>query len=94
VALLLASWVVVAWLSLQVRPGAAVAFPLRWTSQQIFLAAASAHAAIVGTSALTSILVVRPDGFDDLKRLRNTGAWLAVDPQAIAACFTITNKDI
>jgi hypothetical protein len=97
VALLLASWVAVAWLSLQVRPGAdvvAVAFPPWWTSQQTFLAATSSNAAIVRTSALTSILIVRPDGFDGLKRLFDAGAWLAVEPQAIAACFTNINKDI
>jgi hypothetical protein len=94
VALLIASWVAVAWMSLQVRPGTdiiAVAFPPWWTSQQVFLATASADAAIVRTSALTSILVVRPNGFDGLKRLHDAGVWLAVDPQAIAACFKNIN---
>jgi hypothetical protein len=96
-ALLLVSWIAVAALSLQVRPGTdvvAVAFPPWWSSQQIFLAAASANAAIVRTSALTSILIVRPDDHDGLTRLRDAGVWLAVDPQAIAACFTDINKDI
>ncbi|CAN5443438.1 hypothetical protein BH11PSE4_BH11PSE4_40780 [soil metagenome] len=96
-ALLLVSWIVVAAMSLQVRPGTdvvAVAFPPWWSAQQIFTAAASANASIVRTSALTSILIVRPDDHDGLTRLRDAGAWLAVDPQAIAACFTDTNKDI
>src|ERR1700712_1660421 len=89
-ALLLASVVAVAALSLQVRPGieiVAVAFPPWWTSQQIFGAAVSADAAIVRTTAIASILVVRPRGHDGLSRLRQAGAWLAIDPQAIAACF-------
>jgi hypothetical protein len=96
-ALLLVGWTAVAALSLQVRPGAdvvAVAFPPWWSSQQIFLAAASAKAAIVRTSAVDSILIVRPDHDNGLTRLRDAGVWLAVDPQAIAACFTDINKDI
>jgi len=95
--LLLLSWIAVAALSLQVRAGAevvAVAFPPWWSAQQVFLATASANAAIVRTSALTSILIVRPDTSDGLTRLRDAGVWLAVDPQAIAACFTDINKDI
>ena len=96
-ALLLVSWIAVAALSLQVRPGAdvvAVAFPPWWSTQQIFVAAASANAAIVRTSALTSILIVRPDATDGLTRLRHAGVWLAIDPQAIAACFSNINKDL
>jgi hypothetical protein len=88
--LLVASWIAIAALSLQVRPGAevvAVAFPPWWSTQQIFLAAASANAAIVRMTAIPSILVVRPDDRDGLTRLREAGVWLAIDPQAIAACF-------
>lgn len=94
---LLVSWIAVTALSLQVRAGAevvAVAFPPWWSAQQVFLATASADAAIVRTSALTSILIVRPDDSNGLTRLRDAGVWLAVDPQAIAACFTDINKDI
>ena len=89
--LLLASVAVVAALSLQIRPGAevvAVAFPPWWSAQQVLLAAASANAAIVRMTALPALLVVRPDDHDGLTRLRRAGAWLAIDPQAIAACFT------
>jgi hypothetical protein len=32
--------------------------------------------------------VVRPDGAEGLSRLHEAGAWFAIDPQAIAACFT------
>jgi hypothetical protein len=90
-ALLIASWIAVAALSLQVRAGAevvAVAFPPWWSARQAFLAASSANAAIVRTTAVPGVLVVRLDDNDGLTRLRNAGAWLTFDPQAIAACFT------
>jgi hypothetical protein len=90
-ALLVASFIAVAALSLQVHPGAevvAVAFPPWWSARQVFLAAASADAAIVRVTAIPAILVVRPDRHDGLARLREAGAWFAADPQAIAACFS------
>jgi hypothetical protein len=90
-ALLLASFVAVAALSLQVRPGTeivAVAFPPWWSNEQAFQAAASADAAIVRMTAIPSLLVVRPDQHDGLTRLRKAGAWLTMDPRAIAACFS------
>jgi hypothetical protein len=90
-ALLIASFVAVAALSLQVRPGTeivAVAFPPWWSTEQTFNAAASADAAIIRMTAVPSLLVVRPDQHDGLNRLRNAGAWLAMDPQAIAACLS------
>lgn len=89
-ALLIASWTVIAALSLQVRPGAelvAVAFPPWWGTQQVFLAAASADAAVVRTTAIRVLLVVRPDDHDGLTRLRQAGAWLMLDPLAVAACL-------
>lgn len=89
--LLIASFVGVAALSLQVRPGAeivAVAFPPWWSAQRIFTAAASADAAIVRITAIPSILVVQPDSRNGLSRLRASGVWLTIDPQAIDACFT------
>jgi hypothetical protein len=91
VALLIASWIAVAALSLQVKTGAevvAVAFPPWWNDRQVLLAAASAHAAIVRMTALPSLLVVRPDDNDGLRQLREAGAWLTLDPRAIAACVT------
>jgi hypothetical protein len=96
-ALLLVSVGAVAALSFQVRPGAevvAVAFPPWWSSLQIFEAAASAHAAVVRTTAVTAILVVRPDDHEGLLRLRQAGAWLTIDPQAIAGCFNTADKEI
>ncbi len=88
-ALLIASTIAVAALSLQVRPGTeivAVAFPPWWSTERAFLAAASADAAVVRMTAVPSLLVVRPYRHDGLARLRNAGVWLAMDPQAIAAC--------
>ena len=89
--LLIASFVGMAALSLHAGPGTeivAVAFPPWWSAQRIFAAAASANAAIVRMTAVPSILVVQPDRRDGLTRLRESGVWLAIDPQAIAACFT------
>lgn len=89
-ALLVASWLAIAILSLQVRPGAeivAVVFPPWWSPQEVFHAAASANAAIVRVTALPSLLVVRPDDRNGLARLRQAGVWLTMDPQAIAACL-------
>ena len=89
-ALLIASFLAISALSLRVRPGAeivAVAFPPWWSSQEAFLAAASADAAIVRMTAIPSLLVVRPNQHDGLTRLRDAGVWLAIDPRAIDACF-------
>jgi hypothetical protein len=88
--LLIASWIAITALSLQVRADAqvvAVAFPPWWNAQQALLAAASANAAIVRMTAVPALLVVRPDDNDGLAQLRQAGAWLTMDPQAIAACF-------
>jgi hypothetical protein len=96
-ALLLASVIAVAALSLQLRPGAevvAVAFPPWWSAQHVFEAAASADAAIVRTTAIPALIVVRPNDHEGLSRLRLAGAWLAIDPEAIAACFNTSPKEI
>jgi hypothetical protein len=93
--LMFANWAAVTALSLQVRSDAevvAVAFPPWWNTRQVFLAAASANASIVRMTAVPALLVVRPDGNDGLTRLRNAGALLMIDPQAVAACFS-TNGD-
>jgi hypothetical protein len=95
--LLLASFVAIAALSLQVRPGTevvAVVFAPWWSSQQSLLAVASANATIVRITALSAVVVVRPDDHDGLLRLHHAGAWFTIDPQAVAACLRITDKDI
>jgi hypothetical protein len=96
-ALLLASVAAVAALSFQVRPGAevvAVAFPPWWPAERIFAATAAAEAAVVRTTALPATIVVRPNDHEGLSRLRRAGAWLTLDPQAVAACFNTTDKEI
>lgn len=88
-ALLAGSWIVIAAMSMQPRGGAdvlAVAFPPWWSTQRAFLAAASANAGIVRMTTLPGLLVVRPAADDGLARLREAGAWLTMDPQAISAC--------
>jgi len=89
-ALLIAGWITLAILTLQVRADAtvvAVAFPPWWSTQQVFRAAGSAEAAIVGLTALPTLLVVHPDDHDGLVRLHQAGAWLVLDAQAVSACF-------
>jgi len=89
-ALLFVGWVLIAFLALQARPGAevvAVVFSPLWNSQQIFSALASSDASIVRTTALTAVVVVRPHDHDGATRLHRAGAWLIIDPQAVAACM-------
>ncbi|MFZ5732613.1 MAG: hypothetical protein ACOY4O_07750 [Pseudomonadota bacterium] len=68
----------------------AVVFPLWWSTQQSLLAAASAGASIVRTSSVPAIVIVEPDRHDGLRRLRDAGAWLSLDPQALDACMTVS----
>jgi hypothetical protein len=89
-ALLLVSWLWVAALVMQTRPGddvVAVIFPPWWTADRSFAAVASAGAAIVRAGGISTILVVQPGGPDGLERLRGAGAWFAIDPKAVDACF-------
>jgi hypothetical protein len=93
--LLLASVIAVAAFAFHARPGAeivAVLFPPWWSSQQVFAAIASADAAVVRTTAVSTLMVVRPDDHEGMARLRNAGVWLAIDPQAVAACFIKTKE--
>ncbi|MEW6638856.1 MAG: hypothetical protein AB1586_00025 [Pseudomonadota bacterium] len=95
-ALLTASLVAMAALTLRAPSGldtVAVAFPPWWSAQQTFAAAAAADAAVVRTTAFTSLIVVRPDGHDGLQRLHAAGAWLTLNPQAIAACLRTPSTD-
>ena len=90
--LLISSWIFIAALSLQVRPDTevvAVVFPPWWSAQQALQAAASANAAFVRTTAIPAVLVVRPDERAGLARLREAGAWITIDPRAVAACLTL-----
>src|SRR5512140_1273621 len=82
--LLLSSWILIAALTFQVRPDAevvAVVFPPWWSAQQAIQAVATANAVFVRTTAIPAILVVRPDDRAGLNRLREAGAWFAIDPR-------------
>lgn len=90
-ALLAAGAVGVAALAGQVRPGAeavAVIFPPWWDATQAIVATAAAGASIVRTGAIPAIMIVQPADGDGLARLQKAGAWLALDPRAVAACFS------
>jgi hypothetical protein len=92
IALLLFSWVWVAVLVAQARPGAdvvAAVFPPWWTTERSLAAAAAAGASIVRAGGLSSILVVRPADLGGVERLNQAGAWFMIDPKAVGACFTI-----
>jgi hypothetical protein len=89
-ALLIASFVAVAALTFQTRPDSevvAAVFPPWWSTQHIFEAAASADASIVRMTAIAAVVVVKPAEHGGVERLRNAGALLTIDPQAIAGCF-------
>lgn len=89
--LLLASWLALAYLSLQPRADAVVlaaVFPPWWGAERTFAAAASTGAAIIRTGAIPTIVVLHPTGDDGLARLRQAGAWLVLDPKAIGGCLT------
>lgn len=91
--LLAASFVAIAALSLKPQRDSstvAVVFPPWWSTQQSLLAAASAGASIVRTSSIPAIVVVEPGANDGLKRLRDAGAWVSLDPQAVEACLTVS----
>lgn len=91
--LLVMSFVVVAAMALHPRPGTdvvAMVFPPWWSVQRALLAAATADAEIVRTTALGSVIVVRPHDGDGLSRLRAAGGWFAIDPRAAAACFGLS----
>lgn len=87
--LLLASWIAIAALTLRLPAGAevaAVVFPPWWSAQQAMTASASANATVIRTGVVPAILIVQLAGPDGLQRLRDAGAWLALDPQAIGGC--------
>jgi hypothetical protein len=72
------------------RPIAAI-FPPWWSPARAFTAAAQSGGEIVRVGALPTILVMAPSGSDpsqsDLPRLlRNAGALLLLDAQALGAC--------
>ena len=89
-ALLVFSIIAMAWLSFTPprngRPVAAVFAP--WSPwPETFRRAADTGAAIVRSGGLANIVVVQSDTHDLLDRLHAAGAWLVVDPEALATCL-------
>lgn len=90
-ALLFVSSAAIGTISLQARADAeavAAIFPPWWSAQQAMSAIAVAGASVVRTGAVSAIVIVQPAHGDGLTRLRAAGAWFALDPQAVAACFS------
>lgn len=94
--LLAASWIAIATLTIQVRPGAeplAILFPPWWSAHDTFVAAAAAGASIVRIGVIPAIMIVQPASDDGIAKLRAAGAWLTMDPKAVAACFRNSTQD-
>jgi hypothetical protein len=91
VLLLVASVIALGAVSVQPRADeatVAVLFPPWWSPPAVFGAAAAAGADVIRATAIPSLLVLRPAADrDGWARLRAAGAWLALDPKAVAACF-------
>ena len=64
----------------------AAVFPPWWSATRSFLAASAAGVAIIRAGAIPAILVVRLDHAESRIRLREAGAWLLLDPQALGGC--------
>lgn len=77
-------------MTLQPRPDSeavAAVFPPWWSGAKALTAAASADASIIRTGAFATIMIVKPATHDGLEKLREAGALLTIDPQAIGACL-------
>jgi len=66
---------------------AAAFYPLDWSVNEVFLAAAQADVSIVRYGAADNIAIVRITGSDDAAALRATGAWLVLNAQAMGGCL-------
>jgi hypothetical protein len=71
--------------------GVAVVFA-PWTAADVALSrSVEARARFVRFGGASFIAVVIPDDADYETRVRNAGAWLVLDPQALAACLPFLN---
>ena len=62
-------------------------FPPWWDADRSFLAAADAGGVILREGAVSSLLVAQSSEPGFRHKLRAAGAWLLLDPKAIAACL-------
>jgi hypothetical protein len=65
----------------------AALFPLWWGADRAFLAAAAAGGSVVREGAVSSLLVAQSSEPGFRRKLHAAGAWLLLDPKAIAACL-------
>ncbi len=65
----------------------AALFPLWWDANRSFLATAQAGGMIVRPGAISSLLVTQSAEPGFRRKLYAAGAWLLLDPKAIAACL-------
>ena len=65
----------------------AALFPLWWDAERSFLATAQAGGTIVRPGAISSLLVTQSSEPGFRRKLHVSGAWLLLDPKAIAACL-------
>jgi hypothetical protein len=88
VALLLASFVVMAWLELRPLDDRVVAavFPPWWDAARSSDAVAAADGAITGWSRFGSIVFTRSDRADFPARLHAAGALLLLEPSHLSFC--------
>ena len=62
-----------------------------WTDEGTSLhRAAAAGGRIVRLGGPSFVLVVEPEGPDFIRRIKDAGALLLVDPRILAACFSLT----
>ena len=65
----------------------AVLFPPWWDGDRSFLAAVDAGGVVVREGAVSSLLVAQSSEPGFRRKLHAAGAWLLLDPKAIAACL-------
>jgi hypothetical protein len=65
----------------------AVFFPFWWDVDRSFLAAVAAGGVVVREGAVSSLLVTQSSEPGFRRKLQAAGAWLLLDPKAIAACL-------
>lgn len=95
-ALLTLSLTTAAALSLSAKPNAAsvaAVFPLWWSAERSLNAVADANANIIRLGGFPSIVIVQPAPDHGTERLSRAGAWFALDPKALAACFSLLISD-
>lgn len=69
----------------------AAVFPPGWTHRDVLLASASADQTLIRFGSLANIGIVEISSESDMTRLRQAGALLLLDPQALGGCLIGTS---